>query len=244
MDKRFRLTIRDEDGGERLTPALVERLMVELERETDAVVLTLESEGPSFCEGMDLTRLATRHGDAAEAVGRFAALLRAIAAAPQPVIALVDGPAIGGGVGLAAASDLVIATSRATFGLPETLFGVVPAIILPVLARRVGLARARWLAMGAATLSAAEAQRIGLVDELTGDLEAALAPITRRFERLDREAVAAVKSLASMLSSQSAAHYDSQSVQRFLHHLKRPAATDRIDRFLAGETPWPEIGET
>ena len=242
--KRLRLTIRDEDGGERLTPALVDRLLGELERDTDAVVVTLESQGTSFCEGMHLGALAAQDGRSAEALERFAALLRAITMAPRPVIALVDGPAIGGGAGLAAAADLVIATSRATFGLPETLFGLVPATILPILVRRVGPARARWLAMGAATLTAQEAWRIGLVDELTDDFDAALAPFLRRVERLDADAVAAAKALVTMLDPEPPPRYHDEALRILRQLLERQETADRIARFLAGETPWPDAGAT
>jgi polyketide biosynthesis enoyl-CoA hydratase PksH len=239
---RLRLVIRDELGNGRLNTGLVERLLANLRLETEAVIVTLEGVGEAFCEGLDMELLADGV-DSTTALEQFADLLHAIEATPRPVIALVNGPAWGGGVGLAAAADLVLASPRATFGLPEVLFGLVPAMVFPVLVRRVGHARARWLALSAATLTAGEAHRLGLVDELTDDLEGALARHSRRLERLDPRAMAAVKSMAVAHAS-SRAGYREHAVGAFQHLAASAQTRERIDRFLNGQTPWPPRGET
>ena len=123
---------------------------------------TFEGTAGVFCEGGALDPAAT----AEPRPELFAALLRAIEAAPVVVLAVVDGPALGAGAGIAAAADVVIATPRARFGLPETVMGLVPAMVFPVLARRLGVARARRLALGAAPLTAEEALAQGLADEV------------------------------------------------------------------------------
>src|SRR5438477_5999325 len=81
-------------------------------------------------------------------------------------LAVVDEQALGGGVGLAAVCDYVLATERATFGLPELLLGLVPATIFPILLERMPPQRARRLALLGHTQNAAQASASGLVDEV------------------------------------------------------------------------------
>jgi enoyl-CoA hydratase/carnithine racemase len=232
----LRLAIRDARGRPRLTPGLVAGLAAALAAEREARVVALEGGPGAFCEGLDLD--APGPGEAPE-LERFAALLRAIEGGPRPVIALVDGPALGGGVGLAAAADVVLATPRATFGLPETLLGLVPATVLPVVVRRLGPAGARRLALGAATLSAAEAWRLGLVDEVTDDLEPALARCVERLARMDPRALAEVKALVARYHGTPEA-YGADAAGRFRALWASPATRERLARFSAGDTPWPD----
>jgi enoyl-CoA hydratase/carnithine racemase len=243
---RLSLILADERGGASLTPDIVERLHAQLSQEGDARIVTLEGGPAGFCTGLDLDALAAqaealRPGATGARLGRYATLLDAIERGPRPVIALVDGPVAGGGIGIAAAADLVLATPRSTFALPEALLGLIPAMAFPVLARRVGVPRARWLALGAATLSAAEALRIGLVDQVTDDLEAALEPYARRLLRMDRRALAEVKRLAA--DHHGPAGVDrADAVARFERLLGSRETRDRLARFASGETPWPEDG--
>lgn len=242
MSTRLRLRLVDQAGDARLNTAVVEELLGSLEDVNQATCITLEGNDAAFCDGMDLGVLLGPDADAQAALDRFAALLRAIETAPCPVVALVRGRALGGGVGLAAAADIVLATPDATFGLPEALFGLVPAVVFPVITRRIGLARARALAIGARAISAADACRIGLVDEVTDELEVGLAPYLRRFERLDARAVGEVKALAAALY-ETPATYHAESTRRFHALLESQTARERITRFLAGDVPWPDVEE-
>ena len=240
MTARLRLDLGTESGSGRLTVAHVERLLAALEG--DGGLVTLDGDVDAFCAGLDLDEIVRHDGDAVHGLERYGALLTAIGSTPRPVVALVDGPAIGGGVGIAAAADLVLATNEATFGLPETLFGLVPAVVFPVLARRVGPANARRLAMGAATISADEAWRLGLVDEIVADLDAAVARFAQRLQRLDQRAVAAVKSLSGLYES-ARGDYRVHASTAFAELVASAETRDRVRRFLAGETPWPDGGE-
>ena len=77
---------------------------------------------------------------------------------PVPTLAVVTGAAMGGGCGLAAACDRVVAAEDALFAMPEVVLGVAPAQIAPFIVRRLGATRARWLMLSAARLTAAAAR--------------------------------------------------------------------------------------
>jgi len=242
--RRLRLVIAGERGGSSLTPSVVDDLRAALEAESGARIVTIEGRPGAFCTGIDPEVLAkaanaTPPPAGNELLARFAALLDAIERAPRPVMALVDGPAMGGGLGIAAAADLVLATPRATFSLPETLFGLLPAMVFPVVARRVGVPRARWLALGAARLSAKEAFRLGLVDRVVPDLEAACERYMARLIRMDPRALAEVKILAADHQTLPAASR-AEAASRFTHLLASRETQERLARFARGETPWPE----
>jgi methylglutaconyl-CoA hydratase len=139
---------------------------------TRAIVLT--SEGATFCAGMDL-----KEAHQAAAAGDVQAERAAIAAAqamsdlfvqihdsPKPVIAALNGDALAGGAGLAMACDLVVAADAARIGYPEVKRGLVAAIVMHDLTRLVGDRRARQLLLTGEPISAAEAERWGLVNRV------------------------------------------------------------------------------
>lgn len=218
-----------------LSWADIDRIAESLREPSDARLVVLEGAGGVFCEGGAL-------GGGEEArPRRFAALLSALERDARPVLALVDGPALGAGAGLAAAADVVIATPRASFGLPETLLGLIPAMVFPPLARRIGIPRARRLALGAEPFSAEEALRIGLVDEVNDDLEAALGRHARRLSRMDPHAVATFKALLAEHFPLPPG-YEEAAAAQLLDLLGRPETEARVRRFLAGQAPWPDEG--
>jgi polyketide biosynthesis enoyl-CoA hydratase PksH len=241
MDERLRIVLPAADGLPRITRELADEV-TGLLAGTTARYVTIEGEPGAFCEGIDLDLLAGSALDLDVCQVRYAALLRAIELAPCPVIALVDGVALGGGLGLAAAADLVIATPQSTFGLPEVLLGLIPAMALPYVAQRMGVARARLLALEGATLSAAAAAQAGLVDEIADNLEAALAVHAKRFLRMDPRAMGEVKALAAELVTSRAIvdprTRDDDARRRFALLHATPATRARIARMQAGEPPW------
>lgn len=136
-------------------------------KSTRVVVITGAGEG-SFCAGADLKERRTFTEDQ---VRRFVYLIRetfhAIATLPIPVIAAVNGAALGGGMELALAADLRVADERASFGLTETALGIIPgAGGTQRLPRLVGLAQAKEMIFTARKISAQEAERIGLVNRV------------------------------------------------------------------------------
>lgn len=137
-----------------------------------------------FSDGMNLTAAAA-NGGASDGGKAFFGLLERFTTIPRVVIAQVDGQVAGGGVGLVAASDFVHATERSTFALPEALWGLLPCCVLPFLVRRVGFQKAYTATLSTQAVSAREAHRIHLVDELTEQPDTALRQLVFRLTRLD-----------------------------------------------------------
>lgn len=137
----------------------------------DAVrAIVLAGAGKHFSAGADLQWMqraaaASHEANLADA-RRFAAMLERIASCPKPTIARVQGAALGGGVGLACACDLAVAADVASFSVSEARMGILPAVIGPHLVNAVGIREARRLALTASRIGAAEALRIGLVQQV------------------------------------------------------------------------------
>jgi methylglutaconyl-CoA hydratase len=137
---------------------------------SSARVLVLTGAGKAFCSGMDLDNLKQLIGRSpeqslqdSETMGR---LFRSLYDFPKPTIAAVNGAAIAGGTGLATLCDFTLAVPEAKFGYTEVRIGFVPAIVSSFLLRQVGEKVARDLLLTGRLFDAAEAQRIGLVNEV------------------------------------------------------------------------------
>ncbi|WP_205328002.1 enoyl-CoA hydratase/isomerase family protein [Glycomyces sp. YM15] len=111
----------------------------------DVRVIVLDHAGPVFCAGADLKESVAAHGLAGLPAAHLAEALADIAEAPKPVVAVVRGAARGGGLGLIAAADVSVARFDAEMAFSEVRLGVVPAVIGPVVARRITQARMREL---------------------------------------------------------------------------------------------------
>jgi methylglutaconyl-CoA hydratase len=138
--------------------------------------VVLAGDGPVFCAGADLgwMRDAIRGSPGANESGalELAEMYAAIDACPVPVIARVQGAALGGGAGLCAVADVVVADAGARFGFPEARLGLIPATIAPYVVARIGEGRARALFATGRRIGAADALRIGLVDEVADGSDA------------------------------------------------------------------------
>lgn len=141
--------------------------------DSDTRAVVLRAEGKSFSAGADLNwmkRMAENDEAAnikdAEAL---AVMMHTINTCPKPVIGLVQGAAFGGGVGLAAACDIVIAAERASFSLSEVKLGLIPAAISPYVVSAIGQRAARRYFLTAERFGADEACRLGLVHEVVAD---------------------------------------------------------------------------
>ncbi len=163
--------------------------------------VVLRASGKVFCAGAHLGEMAEagRAEPAANlaAAVRLGEMFRAIHDCPAPVIARVQGGAFGGGAGLAAACDLVVAGPAAQFCFSEAKLGLVPGVISPLVVERLGVARARDLFLTARTFDAAEAYRVGLADRLAppGGLDEAVEMVVQDLLRGGSAALGAAKDL-------------------------------------------------
>jgi enoyl-CoA hydratase/carnithine racemase len=206
-------------------------------------VILLSGRRGTFCRGMDLAALSELPAgtDLMAELEAFAACLRQIRYAAKPVVAVVDGEALAGGVGVVAACDFVIATAGSTFGLSELLFGLVPAIALPLLLERMpALGVRRWALTGRAH-SAAEAQGVGLVDVVVEPqrLERAINHWVRQLSRANSAAVAKLKSLSAEAPGLGFEAALRRGVSVTAETLRDESVVGGIRGFLAGESaPW------
>lgn len=135
--------------------------------------VVLRAEGKSFSAGADVNwmRQAASYGrdrNLADAM-RLGEMLRTLNTLPKPVLALVRGAALGGGVGLVACADIAIAGPRARFGLTEVRLGLIPATISPYVIAAIGAREARRYFLTGERFDAEEALRIGLVHQVVAD---------------------------------------------------------------------------
>jgi methylglutaconyl-CoA hydratase len=137
---------------------------------TQLRAVVLAGDGPSFCAGADLGWMRAAmalgvEGNEQDAMA-MADMFEAIDICPVPVIARVHGAALGGGMGLLAVADIVIAESGTRFGFTETRLGILPSVISPFVVAKIGESQARALFPGGRRFDATRASRIGLVHEI------------------------------------------------------------------------------
>jgi methylglutaconyl-CoA hydratase len=150
-----------------------------LGREPALRIVVLKGNGRHFQAGADLAWISAVAGQSArenEAVSRQTAeAIRRLDTCPVPTLALIQGGCFGGGTGIAAACDVVVASDDAIFSISETRWGLMAGIILPQLCQAIGLRQVRRYALTGERFGAQEARRLGLVHEVcpTGGLEAA-----------------------------------------------------------------------
>jgi methylglutaconyl-CoA hydratase len=178
-DRKAVITLNRPDKRNALDDVMVNELtsaFLAAARDQSVRVIVLRAEGTAFCAGADLQYLEQTSTQDLEHnridSTRMAYLFRTMYEIRKPIIAAVQGPALAGGCGLAAASDFVLAAkSKARFGLPEVRIGFVPAIVMLFIIKRVGEGRARELAIRGNAISARTAYDLGLVTELAEDAE-------------------------------------------------------------------------
>ena len=163
--------------------------------------VVLAGAGPTFCAGADVAWMArtiafTTEQNMRDALGA-ARMFGALNTLPVPLVARVHGGAIGGGAGLAAVCDIVVADEGAVFGFTEVKLGILPAVVAPFLLAKIGRSAARELFLTGAHFSATRAKEVGLVHDVVaaGDLDATVARLVREILTAGPEAVAAAKAL-------------------------------------------------
>ncbi|MEJ7137623.1 enoyl-CoA hydratase-related protein [Amphibiibacter pelophylacis] len=176
-----------------------------LDADAGVRVVVLASQGKSFCAGADIgwmQRAAANSQDAnLEDARRFAAMMQSLATCRKPVVARVQGAAMGGGFGLVCAADIAIASTRARFAVSEARFGILPAVIGPYVVNAIGRRQAQRLALTCDSLDAAGALGLGLLHEVVdeADLDAAVARTVERLLAQSPNAQAEIKRYLAQL---------------------------------------------
>ena len=243
-----RLVLNRPDKHNALNAAMIREITdaaTRLANDNSVRAVVLSASGRSFCAGGDLAWMKQQfdadHTTRVLEASHLAAMLRCLDELPKLLIAVIEGSAFGGGVGLAAVCDIVLAAPDAKFALTETKLGLIPATIAPVLLRRVGLANIRRFALNACPFGAVEAQSIGLISEIHErqelgasverqiDLALACAPgaIADAKQLFRRVAAGAISqsATAEALATRWEADETRQGVEAFFLHRRPPWAT-------------------
>ncbi len=221
----------------------LEALLLRAEADDRCRVFVLASEADEFCRGMDLQRVMQVDAEdpsgegAATGIAAYARVLGLLRGLRAASICVVEAAASGGGVGLAAACDLVIAGPRASFRLPELFLGLIPAVVLPVLAERTGPARARVLALTGDMLDGGAALRMGLVDECSDDPARSLAARIKYLLRCSPDAVTRLKRFSAAIAGLAIPDALAAGVARTSRDVARPEVRAAMAGILAGELP-------
>ena len=230
-----------------MTPTMIGELtavfQIVADRE-DVRVVVLTGNGRSFCAGADLSFMrAAADYTFAENVADGEAifdLMLAVDQCPKPVVARVNGAAIGGGSGLVSCCDIVVAVERAKFAFSETRLGILPAVISPFVLSKIGVGNGRELFLTGERFDAHHAQRIGLVNKVVAEdeLETAVAERIDQLLQAAPEAQAAAKTLI-----REVAHRPKEAVRDYTTNLiaqRRDSAEGRegMSAFLEKRKPW------
>ena len=208
------------------------------ERTPDCRIVVLEG-GEDFCSGMDLTEPQVT--DAASRSGQqYFSLLRRFTQSPLLVICAVRGRASGGGVGLVAAADFVVAAPAAVFSLPEALWGLLPCCVLPFLIRRVGFQKAYAMTLTTQPVGAEQGREFHLVDEVAERPEAVIGRLSLRARRVTAPTLLAAKRYFGALHPITAGT-EALAVGELDRLLTLPQVRDAINAYATRhDVPWSQ----
>ena len=212
-----------------------------LEADVGPCRILILSGGPeTFCTGLDLQGLEGLFaGEVGERCDQFTACLELLAGGGFLSVALVEGAATGGGVGLVAAADLALAYKDATFNLPEVTLGLLPAMVLPTLLARMPRQKARLLSLGG-VMDASRAQELGLVDHVldsTAALNKTMSRLLRQALRCEPGALAHLKRLDHELAGMAPEEARAEAARQAAEQFTAPEIRGRVRAFLDGELP-------
>jgi methylglutaconyl-CoA hydratase len=215
--------------------ALIEELTAAFTSVGDARAVVLTGDGPSFSAGADVEWMRssvdlTHEENVADAL-RLRAMLDAVDGCPAPVVASVQGHALGGGCGLVACCDIAVAEPSAQFAFSEVKLGIVPAVISPFALAKIGSGAARRYFVTGERFTAEVALRIGLVHELDAELADATERVLGELLSAGPEASRAAKLLArAPLSAQ-------ETAERIAVHRTSAEGQEGLRAFLEKRPP-------
>ena len=244
-------TLNDPATRNALSDAIVDGLLSACARaaqDTSLRIVVLTGAGGAFCAGGSLGGFASLIGqplqdgqtDPLLAMNRgFGDLLHALCALPQMLVCRVDGAAMGGGFGLVCCADHVVATARSVLGTPEVTLGLPPAQIAPFVWQRLGESAARQCLLQGLSYTAAQAQQVGLVNEVIDqESDAAWGKTLTRLMRAAPGAVASTKQLLRSVRGPLPDMRDA-AAQAFASGLRSAEAAQGLAAFARKQpAPW------
>ena len=232
----LRVTLARPERRNAFDPELIAELTEAFDGAGDARAVLLAGDGPSFCAGADLEWMRASAGltyeENVEDSRRLLRLLEAIDGCPAPVVARIQGHALGGGAGLVACADIAVSAEDAVFAFSEVKLGLIPAVISPFVLAKIGPSAARRYFLTGERFDAATALRIGLVHDVVADLDGEIERVLAELLTAGPEAVRAAKLLvrdrpagietARRIAEQRASAEGQEGLRAFLE--KRPPA--------------------
>ena len=219
--------------------ALIDELAAAFAGVGDARAVVLSGDGPSFSAGADVEWMRSSvdlsYDENVTDALRLRAMLDAIDSCPAPVVGRVQGHALGGGCGLVACCDVVLAEPTAQFAFSEVKLGIVPAVISPFALAKIGPGAARRYFVTGERFSATEALRIGLIHDVTDDLHGAVERVVRELLTAGPLAARAAKELARAPLSAD------ETARAIAAHRTSPEGQEGLRAFLEKRPPaWHE----
>jgi methylglutaconyl-CoA hydratase len=209
-------------------------------------VIVLRGTGPNFCAGADLNWMSkmvsyTRDQNIHDS-SLLAKMFALMNECPVPLIGAIQGAAIGGGVGLVAVCDIVIAARDTKFGLSEVKLGILPAVISPYVIEKIGATHARALFLTGERFDAERALRIGLVHRLVDEaaaLDAAVAETVKQLKSSGPEAVRECKKLIAFVAANEQAEAIPYTIEAIATRRVSEEGQQGMQAFLKKEkAPW------
>ena len=206
-------------------------------------VLVISGAGKAFCAGADLAwmskAIAYTQAENLRDAEDFALMLDRLDTLPFPVIGRVHGASLGGGVGLTAICDIVIAADTAVFGLSEVKLGILPAVISPYVVRKIGMSAARELFLTGSRFGAQRARELGLVHEIVPEDQLDAAVDRRMADVLTSgpSAVAAAKALIRQVAGESPTDVIGLTTSRIAAHRVSREGQEGMRAFLEKRKP-------
>jgi polyketide biosynthesis enoyl-CoA hydratase PksH len=221
-------------------------LMNKLEKNDACKSIVLEGQEGFFCTGMDFEEAVKNShelktaDEKQKASSLYMDTLKRFSLCEKVIISKVDGQVMAGGIGVVAASDLVIATPRSTFTLSEALWGLLPACVTPFLIRRVGFQHAYRMTLTTMSVAAQEAFRFGLVDEITENPDDSLRKMSLRLKRVKPATIGKMKRYFRDMWILHE-NMENRAVSELSGLLGDAAVQANLNRFVSsGRFPWEE----
>lgn len=224
----------------------IQNLLNACEQDSSCRFIVFQGQDGYFCTGMDFEEVA-QNADSFSGgnfnFSEYMALLKRFTNTSKVIISLVDGHVMAGGVGIVAASDLVISSHRSQFSLSEALWGLLPACVTPFLIRRIGFQKAYTMTLTTETISAEKAHTMGLIDQLSDNPTDALRQLLVRLSRIEEETVKDLKSYFHKMWIINEA-MEATAVAEITRLINEPRVQENIKNFVNHQRfPWDKARE-